>query len=53
MLKQFADNVQQFLMTGLLLVGVYLVVTHGDQATAFVRTGFSGVNTLYKTLQGR
>jgi len=53
MFNKFADNVQEFLMTGLGLVALYLVVTHGSQVNALVKSGFGGVNTLYRTLQGR
>lgn len=52
-MKLFLDNTQQFLMTGLMLVGVYLVVTHGSAVNTLVKTGFSGVTGVYKTLQGR
>jgi hypothetical protein len=53
MFKQLLANTQEFLMTGLLLVGLYLVATNGSAFNTFAKTGFSGVTTIFKTLQGR
>jgi hypothetical protein len=51
--NKLLDNIQEFVMTGLGLVALYLVVTHGSQVNTLVKSGFAGLNVTYRTLQGR
>jgi hypothetical protein len=44
---------RDFLMTGLVLVGLYLVLTRAGGATKLIGASTSGVAKIYKTLQGR
>jgi hypothetical protein len=44
---------RDFVMTGLVLVGLYLVLTRAGGATKLIGASTGGLAKIYKTLQGR
>lgn len=47
------DTVDRYILGGFALVGLYLIVTHPRSVNGALRYGFGGINTGFKTLQGR
>lgn len=52
-MNRIIDLAERYILGGFALVAVYLVATHPTAFNNLIKSGFSGVNTGFKTLQGR
>lgn len=52
-MNRLFDLAERYVLGGLALVAAYLVLTHPTAINGLVKTTFTGVNSGFKTLQGR